>query len=416
MLSVVTTDTSAYDPWIIGEAKGGDAMAEFITCPKCGSHIPLTDAITHQVEERLQTQLEERDKAYAERLAEREEELREEFAADQAKRLKKLEADAEKKVRTELDDMRAQIGEQEKELAAARKLELGVRAQQRQLEKDREALDLELARKIDVERKKIAQEAMQQDAERHRLELAEKDLAMEQMQKKIRDLEESVQQTRAGLRGEVLERDIEDLLREAFPQDEITPIKAGQRGADVLQTVRTSRAGVCGKILWESKRAQNWQRAWVKKLKDDQANAHADLGVIVAAAVPDEVHVFAQHDGVWISETSAVVPLAAALREGLVSVNQARSIDENKNEALDGLYEYLCSPGFNQRLRKSVETFIDMKKDLDSEQRSAETRFRKRGQQLQHLVLNTAGIYGELSAIMGSALPTVDLLELPAAE
>src|SRR5438874_2012566 len=85
-------------------------------------------------------------------------------------------------------------------------------------------------------------------------EVIEKEIALERMRRQIKELQESAQQQRSGLRGEALEREIEDVLRERFPADTIDPIKAGVRGADVLQTV-SHRGGVCGKILWESKRA-----------------------------------------------------------------------------------------------------------------------------------------------------------------
>ena len=47
-----------------------------------------------------------------------------------------------------------------------------------------------------------------------------------------------------------MEREIEDVLRERFVHDRIEPVKAGTRGADVLQTVH-QRGQMSGKILWE---------------------------------------------------------------------------------------------------------------------------------------------------------------------
>lgn len=66
-------------------------MADFITCPKCGGKIPLTDVITHQIEEQLQVRLtqglEEREREHAEALAAKELELRQEFDTPQAEDL-----------------------------------------------------------------------------------------------------------------------------------------------------------------------------------------------------------------------------------------------------------------------------------------------------------------------------------------
>lgn len=233
------------------------------------------------------------------------------------------------------------------------------------------------------------------------------------MQRQIKELQESSQQRRSGLRGEALEREIEDVLRERFPHDKIEPIKAGARGADVLQTV-SHRGRTSGKILWESKRARTFSNGWITKLKQDQAASNADFAVLVCATLPANVCLMEQVDGVWVIEASCAPALAGALRETLALVAQARSVDANRSEALDAIYEYLSSNAFARRIRTAVETFVDMRSELDLERRAMEKRWSKRSTQLDQLALNTAGMYGDLEALMGSALPTVDLLELPA--
>jgi hypothetical protein len=60
-----------------------------------------------------------------------------------------------------------------------------------------------------------------------------------------------------------------------------------------------------------------------------------------------------------------------------------------------------------------VETFVEMRADLDLERRTTEKRWSKRATQLDQLASNIAGMYGDLEALMGTALPAVDLLELP---
>ena len=60
-----------------------------------------------------------------------------------------------------------------------------------------------------------------------------------------------------------------------------------------------------------------------------------------------------------------------------------------------------------------VEAFVEMKSDLDSERRSMERMWNKRAKQLDAIALNTAGMYGELEALIGTALPAIETLELP---
>jgi len=116
---------------------------------------------------------------------------------------------------------------------------------------------------------------------------------------------------------------------------------------------------------------------------------------------------------VWIVGFAYVAAMASALRQGLIGIARARSIDANRKDALDEIYDYLTSNDFNRRVRAMVESFVEMKNDLDSERRSMERMWTKRAKQLDALGLNTAGMYGELEAMIGSALPAIETLELP---
>lgn len=391
-------------------------MAGFIKCPECKAEIPLTEVIDHEIEEQLEARLaaerRQRDKAQAEVVAERERELRAEFEEEQGLREERAAARAEKKVEAEVADLRATLEERDDLLREAKERELGLRRDQRKLKEEREALELDVARRVDAERKQIVTKAREDLIETHQLELREKDIELEQMQRQIKELQESSQQRRSGLLGEALEREIEHVLRERFPQDRVEPIKAGTRGADVLQTVN-HRAQVSGKVLWESKRARHFSNSWITKLKQDQAAANADFAVLVCSTLPPNVRLMEQRDGVWVIDHQCVPALADALRDSLRLVAQARSVDVNRGDAMAAIYEYLSSPAFSRRIRSAVETFVEMKRDLDLERRSMEKRWSKRETQFNQLALNTAGMYGELEGMMGEALPAVELLELP---
>ncbi len=80
---------------------------------------------------------------------------------------------------------------------------------------------------------------------------------------------------------------------------------------------------------------------------------------------------------------------------------------------MDSLYNYLCGKEFQHRVATTVDTAIALKDDLDAEKRSIERQWGKREKQIEHLLRNSAGMYGELQAIVGDALHPVPLLELP---
>src|SRR5207237_3080256 len=129
----------------------------------------------------------------------------------------------------------------------------------------------------------------------------EKDLTIEQARKRIDELQAALDQKRSGLQGEVLEREIEDVLGEEFPADAIEPVKSGKRGADVVQRVRSGR-GECGKLLWESKNHKHWSDGWTDKLRADQQAEKADVAIIVTSALPDGVSHIGFVRGVWVCD------------------------------------------------------------------------------------------------------------------
>ncbi len=76
----------------------------------------------------------------------------------------------------------------------------------------------------------------------------------------------------------------------------------------------------------------------------------------------------------------------------LIDVSGARSIDANRKQSLSEIYDYLTSNEFGRRMRAIVETFVQMREDLDSERRALERIWTKRGKQIDAAALNTAGL------------------------
>jgi hypothetical protein len=226
-------------------------------------------------------------------------------------------------------------------------------------------------------------------------------------------LKQKAEQGSQQLQGEVLELELENLLRERFPHDEIEAISNGQRGADILQRVCTSSGEHCGAIVWETKRTRHWSNAWVRKLKEDQRSHAAELAVLVSQVLPDNVGLFGQLDGVWVAEVNVAVALAGALRQGLIYVNHVRRTQEGRNDKMALLYEYLAGTEFRQTIEAIVEAWVELKHDLEAEKRTMERQWKKRDQQLNRAIANTAAMYGSFQGIIGqAALPGIQPLQL----
>src|SRR3989338_5482012 len=389
---------------------------EKIKCPKCGHMIELSEAISHDVEERLRVKYDQQiqqiktDSQAALKQKEAEYSLR--LKEDRDKLIAKAHKEALESVNLEVQDLKAQLSTKTEKLKTSQQAELELRKRTRELEEKEKNFELEVTRKLDDERKRI-QDATAKDLEdRHRLKDAEKDKQLSDMRKKIDDLQRKAEQASQQSQGEVLELELEDLLKVEFPLDDIEPVAKGVRGADVLQIVKNQLGKVCGKILWETKRTKNWSDSWIQKLKDDQREAKADISVIISEALPDGMDHFKQISGVWVSDIASALCLAAALRTLLIQVTRANSVQDGKNEKMEIMYNYLTGPEFRNRVEAIVESFVAMKADLDAEKRATQKIWAKREKQIENVIAHIGGMHGDLQGIAGASLPSIKMLEL----
>jgi len=410
-------------------SNSGRASGDSIKCPKCGESIPITETLHHQLTEQARAEMKrelageqktlvakEKDlQAREARLAEAEQDIEDRVAKKLSSQKAKLSKDALEKARSEvsleLKDLAAEAEEKDRNLKAAEANELQLRKEKRHLETAKKNLDLEVARKIDAERERIREEVASESAERHRLKDAEKDLKLRDALKMNEELNRKLRQGSQQIQGEVLELELEDVLRDCCRLDEILPVPKGVSGADVLQKV-TTRSGVCcGLIIWEAKHTKNWSDGWISKLKDDQQRARADIAVLVTDVLPKEVEYFGKKDNVWITIPKYVPNLVATLRVILEEVAQTKRAVASKNETVEALFNYLTGPDFANRVEAIMRGFIGMKEELDEEKRVTSRRWAKREKQLELVLGNTSGMYGDLQGLIGTSLKPIAALE-----
>jgi len=396
---------------------------QVIICPHCHREIPLTEAISHQIREQLHKEFDSEVKKKEQELFQKEQALSEKEKAmeeDYAKRIKieksKLEEEAKKKaeqtIAVELNDLKAQVTEKDQKLLEAQKAELEFRKQRRELEERQRILELEMTRKLDDEREKIKEETLTIFTEEHRLKDLEKDKKMDDMRKQIDELKRKAEQGSQQLQGEVLELELEEMLKANFPLDNLEPVGKGKRGADILQRVHNQSGQYCGTIIWESKRTKGWSDGWIDKLKEDQREAKAEIAVLVTTALPKEVNNFTQINGTWVTNFPLAICLAGPLRITLIQVANAKLSEVGKYEKMEVLYSYLSGPEFRQKVEAIVEAFASMKKDLDQEKRAMNKIWSKREKQIERVVYHLSGMFGAMQGIMGASLPEIKSLEL----
>jgi hypothetical protein len=262
----------------------------------------------------------------------------------------------------------------------------------------------------------IRTKAKQEAGEAARLRVLEKDQTIESMARTIEELKRKAEQGSQQSQGEVLELELEELLRGKFPADTIEPVAKGELGADVVQQVNGSIGQPAGIILWETKRTKAWSDGWLAKLRDGQRRCGADVALIISHTLPKHIEQFDLYEGVWVAHPRCALPVAVALRQSLIEVSNSRLVQQGQQTKMEQVYHYLTGTKFRQRVEAVVEKFDDMREDLDKERKFMGRQWAKREIQIVAVIESTVGMVGDLQAIAGKAMPEIPGLEMPLLE
>lgn len=402
-----------------------------INCPGCQREIRLDETLAGPLlaETRagfeaqiakMQTAIKERESAANQKLAEAEraraateDELarrldaeRTRIAGDEAKK-------AQDAMRAVIDGMQKRAAEQDAKLAEAQKAQADYLRKEQDLADRARELDLTVQKRIAEETAAIRNRAQVEAAEAQGLKLAERDKTIEDMKRQIDDMKRKAEQGSQQLQGEVLELSLENALLSRFPHDRIEPVAKGVGGADVVQHVNTTAGTACGAILWEVKRTRNWQAGWLSKLRDDQRAAGAAIAILLSEALPPGLASFDLIDGIWVAHPRLAEPMALILRQSLLDLQASRIAQEGQATKTEMVYAYLTGPRFRQRVEVIIERFTEMQDDLRREMRATQKLWAKRDQQIGAVIGATAGLYGDLQGIAGSAVAELPGLDMP---
>ncbi|MGH8611895.1 MAG: DUF2130 domain-containing protein, partial [Gammaproteobacteria bacterium] len=304
-----------------------------IICPNCKTEIklteslaaPLIEATRRDYEQRLaqkESDISRREAALSkakesleEQVAEKVGQERSKIAADEARKARlAAQADLDQKSK-EVTDLQDVVKQREAKLAEAQKAEAETLRKQRELDDARRELDLTVEKRIQEGLSGIRHQARKEVEDGFKLKVAEKEQTISSMQKQIEELKRKAEQGSQQLQGEVMELELENLLRTRFPRDTIEPVAKGVHGGDVLHHVLGPLGQPCGTILWESKRTKGWSDGWLAKLREDQREAKAEVAILMSAALPKGVETFELIESVWVTHPRVAIPLATTLRQ-----------------------------------------------------------------------------------------------------
>ena len=318
---------------------------------------------------------------------------------------KKAAEQAREDADLQLAELKDDLLNKDKKLVEFRAGEVQLRKEKKQIEEQKADLVLEVERKLEAERRIIELKIN----ESFLLKEAELKKKITDAQKANEELTRKLEQGSQQLQGEVLELEVESLLQQSYPFDEIEPVKKGVRGADVIQIVKLRSGGVCGKIVWETKRAENWSNNWIPKLKEDLQRVNGDIAVLVSTKFPANVNDgIVQHEGVWLVRPELVSGLSAALRTVLIESQRQKAVSAGKGEQMEALFDYITSNQFAQRVRAVVENYETMRIDLEKEKSAMQRLWKKRETQIGRISDQMLAVCGELQGISAASLPMLD--------
>lgn len=406
-----------------------------ITCDKCGNTLSIDKALTGRIEAQI---LAAEHKKHEVELADVKKKAAQ-VANEQVRRHLELEAEKSKQaLELEREKLKLEFeGQSKKQLqqqaflieqlredaknekAAATELRTQLKELMEALREEKKArADAELVaqKKLAESEDKIREEARKGADESHRLKQLEMEKKLLDTQKALEDAQRKATQGSQQNQGEVLELDLENRLHEEFPMDEISEVKKGQRGADIIQTVKNHHLATCGILLWETKNGK-WQPAWVPKFKQDIREASANIGVIVSNELPREYGDMKHlENNVWAVKPGLAPVLAAALRGTILQVDAANRNSEGKDAKMEALYQFLTGPEFRHRVEAIVENYGLLQAEIEKEKRSAALRWAHQEKAIRAVIDNTIGMYGDLQGITSRALPVIRTLELDSDE
>lgn len=409
-----------------------------IVCPHCKRPFEINDAISHQIEdELLRAKTEQTELLKREYEGQAEKKLRQavenalmqagqdaqlqlererqsmKLALEKARQSAILEAEQARQM-TELETERLK-----RQAQSAKENEKQLREQLSQLldelskaNKAREEAQIAARRELMEKEKLIRQEAVKSASDDFNTKIREQEETINRLREQLTTAKQVAEQGSQQLQGEILELDIEEGLRTAFPLDSIDEVKKGERGSDIRQTVNERLYQNCGLILWECKNAKTYQAAWLGKLKDEMAVEKAQIGVIVFNPADGSGREFEQlGDNIWLVKPRYANMLAALLREVLVRVFIANRNAEGKDIKTELIYNYLTGGEFSSRIRYIIESYDEMSRQLDTEKKQAQRRWAAQEKILQKVTTSLYGMSGDLQGIAGKeiiALPAID--------
>lgn len=394
-----------------------------INCPKCGHAFNVEDVLAQQIEEKYKTQLnlqiseieaafrkkELNIQALEKQLKQKENEIEQQIQlkvkTESARKEREIKAQLTLDYEEQINLLSEENERGKKQVQLLNRTKIENEQLKRRLDEQKDAIEAEFEKKMTEQLKEETANIKKKESERNELKLREKEEVINSMKEQMEEMKRRAEQGSMQLQGEVQELVIEETLKEMFPNDYITEVSKGMRGADAVHIVKNNRMVECGKIIYESKRTKRFSDDWIEKLKADALAANANISIIVTEAMPDGMEKIGFQDGVWICSFNDFKSIIIVLRESLIKIQEVYNAQSNKGDKMQMLYDYLTGNEFRMQIKAIEDGFKNLKLGYEREKNAMQKIWKEREKQLEGILINTNHFIGSIQGIAGSTIP-----------
>ena len=178
-------------------------------------------------------------------------------------------------------------------------------------------------------------------------------------------------------------------------------IQRKRRGGDIVQMIIEDREP-CGCIVYECKRTNQWQPAFVRQLKRAMEVQGTRCGLLVSRVLPPSQSGICIVDGVIVAAPQFAHHLASILRDAVVELSRVQLSEQGKAENTQEVYRYLRSEEFKNALQVIDGRTKELRGELEREKSNHEGCWTRREQHYAAIARQTAGVTTRINEILAS--------------
>jgi hypothetical protein len=225
-------------------------------------------------------------------------------------------------------------------------------------------------------------EAVEDNEEKHRQKMAEYDIQLgrikgdnEKFVAQVEHLQKTLENIPPELKGTAGEKNLYDILKDAFGQDDLEAKKVGVEMPDVVQTIVLRSEKIEPPIAWDNKTGDSVTQKDIEKAKRYKEICNTDCSIIVTAkgitakdSEGGRAGLIGRREGILLVHPSVVVGIATLLRNSIIEKSKLRKSGIGRHSKQTKLYDYITSPSRFRRMLERVEKKSKLEESLRKEE------------------------------------------------